>query len=152
MDTTRSFPTAGLKCLLDYYSGEGPTQEKLETFIRQYLVYDSSQVPDELIRKRYEASLDPGVVASPPLVRPKGIPVFRNIDFTRDPRLSGLSHPTLVLWGTEDKVNRPSGAHSLQRRMPNCDVYLFSRTGHWVQWERASEFNAVVLAFLAAGN
>lgn len=38
----------------------GPTQEKLETFIRQYLVYDSSQVPDELIRKRYEASLDPG--------------------------------------------------------------------------------------------
>lgn len=85
-------------------------------------------------------------------MRPKGIPVFRNIDFTRDPRLSGLSHPTLVLWGTEDKVNRPSGAHSLQRRMPNCDVYLFSRTGHWVQWERASEFNAVVLAFLAAGN
>ena len=152
VDTTRSFPTAGLKCLLDYYSGEGPTQEKLETFIRQYLVYDSSQVPDELIRKRYEASLDPGVVASPPLVRPKGIPVFRNIDFTRDPRLSGLSHPTLVLWGTEDKVNRPRGAHSLQRRMPNCDVYLFSRTGHWVQWERASEFNAVVLAFLAAGN
>jgi len=32
--------------------------------------------------------------------------------------------------------------------MPNCDLYLFSKTGHWVQWERADEFNAVVTAFL----
>jgi 4,5:9,10-diseco-3-hydroxy-5,9,17-trioxoandrosta-1(10),2-diene-4-oate hydrolase len=29
-------------------------------------------------------------------------------------------------------------------------VYLFSRTGHWVQWERAYEFNTVVAAFLDA--
>ncbi len=86
-------------------------------------------------------------MAQPPLVRPKGLPKFRLIDFTRDPRLSSLQTPTLVLWGTEDLVNRPSGARSLQRRMPNCDVYLFSRTGHWVQWERAAEFNAAVIAF-----
>ena len=54
-----------------------------------------------------------------------------------------------MLWGIEDRVNRASGGRSLQRRMPNCDLYLFSRTGHWVQWERAAEFNAVVAAFLA---
>jgi 4,5:9,10-diseco-3-hydroxy-5,9,17-trioxoandrosta-1(10),2-diene-4-oate hydrolase len=34
--------------------------------------------------------------------------------------------------------------------MRNCDVYLFSRTGHWVQWERAHEFNNVVATFLNA--
>lgn len=38
---------------------------------------------------------------------------------------------------------------SLQRRMPCRDLYLFSRTGHWVQWERADEFNAAVPAFLS---
>jgi len=54
-----------------------------------------------------------------------------------------------VLWGTEDRVNRPSGGRFLQRRMPNCDLYLFSHTGHWVQWERADEFNAVTTAFLS---
>jgi 4,5:9,10-diseco-3-hydroxy-5,9,17-trioxoandrosta-1(10),2-diene-4-oate hydrolase len=134
--------------LLDYYSGEGPTREKLATFIRQYLVYDASQVPDAVIDGRFEASLDPEVIAKPPLVRPKGLPKFRLVDFTRDPRLATLQTPTLVLWGTEDLVNRPSGAQSLQRRMPNCDVYLFSRTGHWVQWERANEFNAAVIAFV----
>lgn len=147
VDTTRSLPTTGLKRLLDYYSGEGPTKDKLRTFIKQYLVYDGGRIPNSVIDARFQASLDPEVVAQPPLVRPKGLPKFRLIDFTRDPRLSTLQTPTLVLWGTEDRVNRLSGAHSLQRRMPNCDTYLFSRTGHWVQWERPEEFNAAVVAF-----
>lgn len=148
VDTTRSLPTKGLKHLLDYYGGEGPTLDKLRTFIREDLVFDGSQIPDSVIEQRYLASIDPEVISKPPLQRPKGIPKFSKLDFTRDKRLQTLPNPTLVLWGTEDRVNRPSGAHSLQRRMQNCDLYLFSRTGHWVQWERAEEFNAVVSAFL----
>ena len=147
IDTTRSLPTKGLKLLLGYYAGEGPTRDKLRTFIREYLVHDGAEIPESLIDARFRASIDPEVVAKPPLVRPKGLPKFRLLDFTRDPRLKTLETPTLVLWGSEDRVNRPSGAHSLQRRLPNCDVYLFARTGHWVQWERADEFNAVVAAF-----
>ena len=149
MDTTRGLPTPGLKRLLNYYKGEGPTLQKLATFIRGDLVYDGSLVSDATLQERFQSSIDPEVVASPPLLGPKGIPQFRKLDFTRDPRLAGVQNPTLVLWGTEDKVNRPSGARSLQRRMPNCDVHLFSKTGHWVQWERADEFNAMVVAFLA---
>ena len=149
VDTTRGLPTPGLKRLLNYYKGEGPSLQKLTTFIRGDLVYDGSLVPDSTIQERFQSSIDPEVVASPPLLGPKGIPQFKKVDFTRDPRLASVQNPTLVLWGTEDKVNRPSGAHSLQRRMPNCDVHLFSKTGHWVQWERADEFNAMVLAFLA---
>lgn len=149
VDTTRSLPTAGLKRLLDYYSGEGPTREKVAVFLRDYLVYDGSSLPDTLIDRRFKASIDPDIVANPPLVRPRGVPNFRAIDFTRDPRLAGLETPTLLLWGTEDRVNRPSGGRSLQRRMRNCDLYLFSRTGHWVQWERADEFNAATISFLS---
>jgi 4,5:9,10-diseco-3-hydroxy-5,9,17-trioxoandrosta-1(10),2-diene-4-oate hydrolase len=149
VDTTRSLPTAGLRSLFGYYEGKGPSLEKLTTFVRDYLVYDGAMVPDALIRERYEASIDPEVVAAPPLRRPKGLPTFRALDFTRDPRLATLETPVLVLWGTDDKVNRPSGGRSLQRRMRNCDLYLFSRTGHWVQWERPEEFNSAVTTFLA---
>jgi 4,5:9,10-diseco-3-hydroxy-5,9,17-trioxoandrosta-1(10),2-diene-4-oate hydrolase len=148
VNTTRSLPTKGLKHLLDYYSGQGPSLEKLRQFIREDLVFDGRSVPDAVIEARYRASIDPEVVASPPLVRPKGIPKFSRIDFTRDSRLEQCQTPTLVLWGTEDKVNRPSGGVALQQRMRRCDQYLFSRTGHWVQWERADEFNAVTAAFL----
>lgn len=148
VNTTRGLPTAGLKRLLTYYKGDGPSLEKITQFIRGDLVYDGSQVPESVIRERYQSSIDPEVIAAPPLLGPKGIPNFKALDFTRDPRLSTVEQPTLVLWGTEDKVNRPSGGESLQKRMPNCDLYLFSKTGHWVQWERADEFNAVVTAFL----
>lgn len=149
VDTTRSLPTKGLNRLFDYYSGKGPSLSKITEFIREYLVYEGSQVPAPLIEERYKSSIDPEVVLSPPLRRPKGIPNFKNFDFTRDPRLSECRVPTLVLWGTEDKVNRPSGGHSLQKRMLNCDLYLFSRTGHWVQWERAEEFNSITKSFIS---
>lgn len=148
VDTTRGLPTPGLKRLLNYYKGSGPSMEKLTEFIRGDLVFDGSQVPASVIQERYASSIDPEVLVAPPLLGPKGLPNFKALDFTRDPRLAQVQHPTLVLWGTEDKVNRPSGGRSLQKRMPNCDLYLFSKTGHWVQWERAEEFNAVVTSFL----
>jgi 4,5:9,10-diseco-3-hydroxy-5,9,17-trioxoandrosta-1(10),2-diene-4-oate hydrolase len=149
IDTSRRPPTEGLLHLLDYYSGEGPTREKFEQFLRKDLVFDGAALPDALIATRYAASIDPEVVANPPLVRPKDLPNARALDLTLDPRLGSLETPTLVLWGTEDRVNPASGGRSLQERMPNCDLYLFSRTGHWVQWERAAQFNAATIAFLS---
>src|SRR6185312_4014886 len=104
--TTRGAPTAGLKGLLSYYGGDGPSREKLESFIRTYLVYDGASVPDELIGLRYAASIDPEVVANPPLRRPSGPSALRTLwrmDLTRDKRLRRLATPTLVLWGRDDK-------------------------------------------------
>lgn len=149
VNTTRGLPTPGLNLLLDYYNGEGPTRAKITRFIRDYLVYDGSQVSDEMIEERYRSSIDPEVVAAPPLRRPNGLKAALRMDFTRDARLQQCQIPTLVLWGADDKVNRPSGGEALRKRMPNCDLYLFSKTGHWVQWERADEFNAVTAGFLA---
>ncbi len=147
--TSRRLPTGGLRRLLGYYEGGGPTIEKMRAFIRGDLVHDGRAITDDLVRARFESSIDPEVVANPPLRRPRRLSALLRTDLTRDPRLAGLETPTLVLWGTEDRVNRPSDGRSLQRRMPNCDLYLFSRTGHWVQWERADEFNAVTTAFLS---
>lgn len=146
--TTRGLPTAGLKSLLGYYGGDGPSLDKLRTFIRSYLVYDGDAVPESLIQTRYESSIDPEVVANPPLQRPSGLRTLWRMDFTRDRRLSTLETPTLVLWGRDDKVNKPSGAAMLGERMPNADVLVTANTGHWVQWERADFFNAVTTAFL----
>jgi len=148
---TRGLPTKGLNSLLSYYGGEGPTREKLETFIRDYLVYDGSSVPDELIELRYQASVQPEVVANPPLRRPSGPTALRTLlrmDLTRDKRLAKVQAPTLVVWGQDDKVNRPSGGPVLASTMPSCDLYLAANTGHWVQWERAELFNSLAIDFL----
>ncbi|MGD1252789.1 alpha/beta fold hydrolase [Mycobacterium seoulense] len=146
--TSRGLPSEGLRSLLAYYGGDGPSLEKLRTFIRSYLVYDGDAVPDSLIESRYQASIDPEVIADPPLQRPSGLRTLWRMDFTRDHRLGSLATPTLIVWGRDDKVNKPSGAAMLAERMPNADVLIAANTGHWVQWERAELFNAVTAAFL----
>jgi 4,5:9,10-diseco-3-hydroxy-5,9,17-trioxoandrosta-1(10),2-diene-4-oate hydrolase len=150
--TTRAAPTAGLKSLLSYYGGDGPRRDKLESFIRNYLVYDGASVPDDLIDLRFAASLDPEVVADPPLRRPSGPMALRTLwrmDLTRDRRLKQLPTPTLVLWGRNDKVNRPAGGPMLANLMPNAELVMTSRTGHWMQWERADLFNQLAIDFLS---
>ncbi|WOP07369.1 alpha/beta fold hydrolase [Streptomyces cyaneofuscatus] len=150
--TTRSLPTPGLNSLLNYYTGDGPSRRKLEKFIRNYLVFNAADVPDAAIDERYRASIDPEVIASPPLRRPSGPNALRTVwkmDFTRDARLCRLPVPTLVLWGAQDRVNRPSGGPMLAERMPNCDLYMAANTGHWVQFERAELFNRLCADFLA---
>ncbi|MEE4025242.1 alpha/beta fold hydrolase [Gordonia sp. PKS22-38] len=149
--TTRGAPTKGLNALLGYYTGSGPSRDKLEDFIRTYLVYDAEAVPEAAIEERYRSSIDPDVVANPPLRRPSGPGALKTLwrmDFTRDSRLRALTARTLVIWGQNDKVNRPSGGQMLVDRMPNADLMMPARTGHWVQWERADLFNRVVADFL----
>lgn len=150
--TTRGLPTPGLKSLLSYYGGDGPSRDKLERFIRTYLVFDGASVPSELIDTRYAASIDPEVIADPPLRSPFGLTALRTLwrmDLTRDSRLKDLPTPTLVLWGRDDKVNRPSGGPMLLDLMPNAELVMTSHTGHWMQWERAELFNQLVTEFLS---
>lgn len=149
--TTRSLPTRGLTALLNYYTGEGPSRAKMRSFLRDYLVADPSGLPEDMVEERYQASIDPEVCAHPPLRRPAGRSALRTalrMDFTRDHRLARCPVPALVIWGTLDKVNRPSGGPYLARTMPGCDMHLFARTGHWAQYEQAARFNRLVLAWL----
>ena len=96
---------------------------------------------------RGEDSIDPEVLANPPLTVAKG--PMAGTDLWRDPRLQTLPNEVLVIWGAEDKVNPADGALLFQRLIPRCDTYIFSKCGHWAQWEYADKFNSVVKAYLA---
>lgn len=63
-------------------------------------------------------------------------------------RLDELKQPILVMWGLQDEFCPESGArHFLDA---GCDVrtMTFNHVGHWVQVERADEFNRHSLEFL----
>ena len=66
--------------------------------------------------------------------------------------LRHLRTPTLVLWGLDDKVNRPAGGPMLLNSMPNAQLVMTSHTGHWMQWERAALFNQLVGEFLSGSS
>ena len=41
-----------------------------------------------------------------------------------------------------------SGGARLASTMQDCDLFLMANTGHWAQWERAEQFNALAAAHL----
>lgn len=65
-------------------------------------------------------------------------------------RLHELKVPIFVLWGLNDEFCPESHARLFLDACDDVRVITFARTGHWVQVERAAEFNAYALAFLAA--
>ncbi len=137
-----SQPSEGIKRLWDYYAPPGPSPEKLRAFV-EIMVYDQSQVTEELIKERYEASIDPKVVANPPVGRQVSA---QTEELWRD--LPRVTHKTLVVWGRDDRVVPFDNAFILLRLMPDVRLHIFGQCGHWAQWEHAEEFNRLVIDFL----
>jgi 2-hydroxy-6-oxonona-2,4-dienedioate hydrolase/4,5:9,10-diseco-3-hydroxy-5,9,17-trioxoandrosta-1(10),2-diene-4-oate hydrolase len=139
-------PTEGARKIFHYYGGTGPSREKLKEFI-EIMIYDSANLTPALIEERYQASIEPSLLANPPLGKGGEIPILEEL--WRDPRLAKLQHDTLVLWGREDRVNPLATGDILVNQLPNAQMVTFTHCGHWVQWERAAAFNTIVAAFLA---
>ena len=127
--TTRALPTRGLSALFDYYGGDGPSRDKLATFVREYLVYDGAAVPDELIDLRYEASIQPEVRRQPAAAPPVPSRCCAPCCGWTSPATDGWPDsrtPTLVIWGADDKVEPPLGRpvarphHAELRPLPRC--------------------------------
>ncbi len=64
------------------------------------------------------------------------------------PRLGEVKQPIFVMWGLQDEFCPESGARHFLAAGCNAQVMTFNHVGHWVQVERAEEFNRHSLAFL----
>ncbi|MEO1189124.1 MAG: alpha/beta hydrolase, partial [Pseudomonadota bacterium] len=54
--------------------------------------------------------------------------------------VSEIQHQTLVLHGREDFVIPVGMGLKLATSMPNADIHIFGKCGHWVQAERFDDF------------
>ncbi|WCT72164.1 alpha/beta fold hydrolase [Sphingomonas naphthae] len=140
-----NFPTPGLMAMFTYYLGDGPSEKKLRGIIKE-LVYDPSLITEELFQQRLEASMRPDVVANPPLKQRKGPSAMRD-DLWREP-LYKVKQPVLIIWGREDRVLPIDAAFVYQKSLPNAELHVFPKCGHWAQWEKADQFNTLVGQFL----
>jgi pimeloyl-ACP methyl ester carboxylesterase len=62
------------------------------------------------------------------------------------PRIADI--PTLLIWGSLDRVIAPSSASQLQRHFRNCRLLVMEGAGHLPYEEMPEEFNRAVLDFL----
>ncbi len=64
------------------------------------------------------------------------------------PRLGEITRPVFVLWGLNDEFCPESHSRLFLERCPDVRAITFARTGHWLQVERAAEFNRYAIEFL----
>lgn len=126
-------PSEGQKVVRAYYTGEGPSREKMRAYLAMMLA-DPALITDELVEERYQASLT-------------------KVDDIGSPeqlwaRVHEITAPTLVMWGRDNRLQGYDNALFLLQRIPDVEVHLFGRTGLWIPYERAARFESLLAGFL----
>lgn len=137
-------PTEGLTALRAYE----PSYKAMRDLLHNVFAADPGFITPELIQDRFEASAAPGAHEA-----------YRAMFF--DPKHAGsqlgiepevvsrITTPTLLIHGRDDRVIPLDVAFNMVQALPNADLHVFSRCGHWTQIERADDFNAAVIQFLS---
>jgi len=135
--------TPGLRALREYQ----PSEQNMRDMLLSCFAVDPAIITDDLVRTRYEASVAPGAFEA-----------YRDMFFS--PRHAGselgitedevraIGTRSLLIHGREDQVVPVEVAWNMVRLLPDADLAVFARCGHWTQIERASDFNALVTGFL----
>ncbi len=72
---------------------------------------------------------------------------FLQVDITH--RLKEINVPTCILVGEEDKLKGRAYSEILHRHIMHSEFHILPGAGHASCWEKAEEFNSIVLGFLA---
>lgn len=135
-------PSEGISRLMEF--NMDPTRERLITWLKTML-FDQRRLTEELIESRFAAATAPNAVKN----LQDAYATFYNPAMTGDIPLWAEVHkikaPVLLCWGRDDRVAPVEGALLPARRMPKCDLRIYSRCGHWVQVERKADFERAVL-------
>lgn len=137
-------PQEGIKLLMRLYAN--PTLEGLKEMI-QVFVYDPSKITDELLKGRFD-----NIMANRQHLE-NFVKANRSGNLLTDfsPRLGDIKAQTLVVWGRDDRFVPLDYALKYVWGLPNAQLHVFSKCGHWAQWEHADDFNRLVLDFLRNG-
>lgn len=135
--------TPGLDAVWGYEPSFVNMRALLDTF-----AFDPSLASDELARLRYEASIRPGVQESYAAMFPAPRQQWVDALALPESQISSLTNEALVVHGREDRVIPVASSVQLSQLLPNSQLHVFGRCGHWTQIEHTSRFARLVSDFL----
>jgi 2-hydroxy-6-oxonona-2,4-dienedioate hydrolase len=114
----------------------------------EWLFHDASLVTDELVRLRLAVYTQPGFERAM-----ENIVALQDWEhrapFAWTPEWCGrITAPTLLLWTDHDPTGGLDEAALLEEWIPDTRLVVIEGAGHWPQWEKPDEFNAVHERFL----
>ena len=135
-------PTEGIKLMQAVC--RDPSMENVRRMMAVF-VFDPSSLTDELLQARVDnmnARRDHLENFLKSLAaNPKQFPDYGH-------RLGEIRSQTLIIWGRDDRFVPFDVGLRLLWGIPQADLHLYSRCGHWAQWEHAEKFNRTVVDFL----
>jgi 2-hydroxy-6-oxo-octa-2,4-dienoate hydrolase len=127
-----------------------PSVENMRTLMELF-PYDKALITDELVQSRFEASARAGSQEALRKLLPKpneeGETLVKGFP---EAALQKITAPTLVLHGREDHVVPLECGIRLVQNIPNADLFVFGKCGHWVQSEQRDKFLDIVKLFIGA--
>jgi 2-hydroxymuconate-semialdehyde hydrolase len=132
---------------LDAVWGYTPSIETMRGLLDLF-AYDRSLVNDELAKLRYEASIRPGFQESFAAMFPAPRQRWVDAMASNVEDIKALPHETLVIHGREDKVIPLDTSLTLAQWIPNAQLHVYGKCGHWTQIEHAARFARLVADFL----
>lgn len=134
---------------LDKVWGYDPGIENMRELIELFSYDQAAAKNEELVRLRYEASMEQGTKDS-----------FHAMFYeNRQERLDELALPdgelkkieteTLLFHGLNDQVIPfEATSYKLMQLLPHAELHLFTECGHWTQIEKTDPFVKHILAFI----
>lgn len=115
----------------------------------EWLMYDKSQVTDELIEARYNIYTQPSYQEAV-----QHIVALQDLEFRQkyswDASWCGkIDVPTLLAWTDHDPTSTVAEAKPIQEMIPGSELTVINDAGHWPQWEKVEEFNQVIIDFFS---
>ncbi len=119
-----------------------PSLENMRALSMQTM-YHPEVVTEEFVRLRYEMSTGKNFEAQE---QRRGKPAPRSVVH----ELKNLKMPVLLMWGARDSGVTLERSLLLLESIPGAELHIFEGAAHWVQWDQADRFNAIVRDFLKA--
>ena len=133
------FAMPGIAKMVSNFGGPDFNLDEQRRLINN-LVFDKSVVTEALVAERFAVAR----------TQPKDV-LVRMRTPNLAPRLGEIAQPILGFWGLQDDFCPESGQRYFLTQCQDVRFMTFAGVGHWVQVERAAEFNRYSIAFLDAG-
>lgn len=123
-----------------------PSRGRIRRGLRK-AVHNRQLITEELVDELYQTQSMPGA-------REARLSMSRSFTGLRGQRtifldrLAELKAPTLIIWGKQDRTLPVAHAYAAHKLIKGSKLHIFEKCGHSPQWEKAEEFNRLVIEFL----
>lgn len=139
--------TPALDRLWGFY--DDPSVQMFKNIIR-WFVYDDSFLTerlDSIAQTRFEAAMNPDVQRSFKAMFPAPRQTVIDDLVVSELSLRRMDHPTLLVHGRDDHIVPMETSLYLLEHLPNAQLHVFGQCSHWIQVERAKNFNQLLAQF-----